>query len=204
MDELLLETDFKIVALVSLMALGPVPSVHSSQDIRLFTNTKGNFIFGKLEQALPSTQKKYAETITRAVLRESAAHAMDPLFVFALVQQESGFSISKIGEVGEVGLMQVRPETAQWVSKKYGIPYDGSALFDPAVNIKFGTAYLGYLKSRYESKDHLFVPAYNMGIRGLHKALLRGNTPVDYLEGVRSKYSRLKKEFRHHAIANAV
>lgn len=52
---------------------------------------------------------------------------------------ESDYKADRIGGVGEIGLMQVRPTTAAMMG------FQGSAadLADPATNIHYGAAYLG-------------------------------------------------------------
>jgi hypothetical protein len=52
----------------------------------------------------------------------------------ALVQVESNFDPQKVGADGEIGLTQIKPQTAR------GLGFAGSsrALFDPAINLKWG------------------------------------------------------------------
>jgi Transglycosylase SLT domain len=52
---------------------------------------------------------------------------------------ESGYDPAAIGTVGEIGLMQVRPETAAML----GFKGDLTELARPEVNIHYGVAYLG-------------------------------------------------------------
>ena len=52
---------------------------------------------------------------------------------------ESDYRPDRIGDVGEIGLMQVRPATAAMLGFK-GPP---GALADPATNIHYGATYLG-------------------------------------------------------------
>jgi hypothetical protein len=54
------------------------------------------------------------------------------------VQVESAYNPYAVGGVGEVGLMQVRPETAAMLGHRGGT----TELFDPAVNIRYGVTYL--------------------------------------------------------------
>lgn len=52
----------------------------------------------------------------------------------ALVKVESGFNPHRVGRDGEIGLTQIKPQTAR------GLGFAGSsrALFDPATNLKWG------------------------------------------------------------------
>ena len=59
--------------------------------------------------------------------------------VDAVMKIESGYRPEMIGGVGEIGLMQVRPATAAMM----GYTGTSAGLADPAVNIHYGTTYLG-------------------------------------------------------------
>ena len=58
--------------------------------------------------------------------------------VDAVMKIESDYGPDRIGDVGEIGLMQVRPTTAAMLGFR-GLPGE---LADPATNIHFGTLYL--------------------------------------------------------------
>lgn len=59
--------------------------------------------------------------------------------VDAVMDIESGYDPMRRGDVGEIGLMQVRPATASML----GFHGDDAKLAQPATNIHYGTAYLG-------------------------------------------------------------
>jgi soluble lytic murein transglycosylase len=82
---------------------------------------------------------KYAELV-RAGLEGTG---IEPEFVFSLIRQESFFDPAAVSRAGAVGLMQVLPETARGLAAKLGeTAPPRERLFDPAVNIRYGTAYL--------------------------------------------------------------
>jgi hypothetical protein len=75
----------------------------------------------------------------RALLRREAAKTGLPFDIAdAVMAIESGYDPSVIGTVGEVGLMQVRPETAAML----GFSGDAAELAKPEVNVHYGVAYL--------------------------------------------------------------
>ncbi|MCB0340492.1 MAG: transglycosylase SLT domain-containing protein, partial [Bdellovibrionales bacterium] len=49
----------------------------------------------------------------------------DPLFVTAVIQSESGFNRSARSPLGAMGLMQVMPLTAKYISSRRGIDWKG-------------------------------------------------------------------------------
>jgi soluble lytic murein transglycosylase-like protein len=70
--------------------------------------------------------------------REARAEGIPPEVAAAVIHVESRFRPDRIGGVGEVGLMQVRPMTAALLGFK-GAPHE---LFKPETNIELGVRYL--------------------------------------------------------------
>ncbi|MBM3270312.1 MAG: transglycosylase SLT domain-containing protein [Candidatus Sericytochromatia bacterium] len=95
---------------------------------------------------------------------ESAArqNGLDPLFFAALVKQESYFDPRSRSWVGAMGLAQLMPFTADWVSRQ--IPGPRKPLTDPAYNLKLGTWYLAYAGRIFENQPILATAAYNAGV----------------------------------------
>jgi hypothetical protein len=73
-----------------------------------------------------------------AVRIEAERQGLPPDVADAVVQVESAYNPFAVGGVGEVGLMQVRPETAAMLGHRGGL----TELFEPATNIRYGVAYL--------------------------------------------------------------
>ena len=86
---------------------------------------------------------------------------LNPLLVTALVRQESRFEPDIQSVVGAVGLMQVMPETGEWISAQIG--QDDYTLSKPADNVKFGTWYLDFTHSTYNDNSLYAVASYNAG-----------------------------------------
>ncbi|MEL6553272.1 MAG: transglycosylase SLT domain-containing protein [Cyanobacteria bacterium J06621_11] len=86
---------------------------------------------------------------------------LNPLLVTALVRQESRFQPDIQSVVGAVGLMQVMPETGEWISAQIG--QDSYSLSKPADNVKFGTWYLDFTHSTYNDNSLYAVASYNAG-----------------------------------------
>ena len=76
----------------------------------------------------------------RLIARAEALKAGLPFdLVDAVMKVESDYSPGRVGDVGELGLMQVRPGTAAMLGFR-GAPGE---LSSPAVNIHYGALYLG-------------------------------------------------------------
>lgn len=88
-----------------------------------------------------------------------------PLLV-AQARQESNFNPSARGQAGEIGVMQIKPSTAQMPG--FGVqPADPASLSDPRTNIMFGARYLAGRAGRGDWNDAGFVDralgSYNGG-----------------------------------------
>ena len=65
---------------------------------------------------------------------------------------------------GAVGLMQLMPDTGEWIAKKLSIEsYTDELLLQPSVNIRMGCWYLRFLLDRYDENRDLALAAYNAG-----------------------------------------
>ncbi len=111
-----------------------------------------------------------AKSFTETLLRVSKNHSYDPIFILAVIQTESSFKAGAIGSAGEIGLMQIKPDTAKWICEKNNIEWRGAqALKDPEYNILVGAHYFHYLKNTLKSKGMKYINAYNMGLGSLKR-----------------------------------
>jgi soluble lytic murein transglycosylase len=99
---------------------------------------------------------RYADTIREA----SEENDLEPAFVAAVIYTESRFRPDVRSHKEAYGLMQLLPQSANFIQRKSGIEGD---FRDPKVNIKLGTWFLGYLNDRYAGDERLMLAAYNSG-----------------------------------------
>lgn len=82
--------------------------------------------------------------------------------VYGVTRQESAFVPSERSWADAFGLMQMIPEKAIELSKKYAIPYrDYNDLYNPEINLEMGTALLKDLREKFKFKFVQSVAAYN-------------------------------------------
>ena len=94
-----------------------------------------------LDQALnPKNIDASTRGFYRALIkREAEKNGLPSDIADAVAAIESGYDPGAVGGVGEIGLMQVRPETAAMM----GFKGDAAELAKPDVNIHYGVTYLG-------------------------------------------------------------
>ena len=148
-----------------------------------------------VEKRLPKGYKALSFAVTEAILKESKKHKLDPYFVMAVISGESSFNPEAIGPVGEIGLMQIRPETGEWMAEKIGVSWNGDrTLRNPVENIRLGTAYLAWLREKFDKDGQLYLAAYNMGAKSVKRALGRKIRPKDYPKHVMKRYLAFYEE----------
>ncbi len=147
-------------------------------------------IYKRLESKLSLQWKGRARSIASAVILESSRYNFDPVFVLAVIQTESKFNPLTVGQHGEIGLMQIKPETAKWIAHKFNISWkDEKDLKNPEMNIKIGSAYLSYLREKFDTKPKKYVSAYNMGPKALRRILSQNLNPTEYNSLVMKHYA---------------
>ncbi len=148
-----------------------------------------SFVHRIVRRKLKGQWKRQADRVARQILLESRKYGFDPLFLMAVIQNESSFKPTVVGPVGEIGLMQLRPSTGKWMAQKISLPWRGkSTLRDPVMNIRLGAAFLHYLRKRFDHHGRLYLAAYNMGARNVKQALRRNIWPKIYPSRVMRHY----------------
>jgi soluble lytic murein transglycosylase-like protein len=124
-----------------------------------------------------------------AIVTESRRSGIPMELVLALIQVESSGNAFAVSSVGAIGLMQLRPSTAEEVAAQLGIRWTGAAmLFEPVTNVRLGVEYLRQLVERYGSVSTALA-AYNWGPGRIGNRLRRGETiPAHYADKVIAKY----------------
>lgn len=106
----------------------------------------------------------YPKEYTQYVEKYAREYKVDENLIYAVIDTESNFNEEAVSPVGAVGLMQIMPETFDWLLEIQGRQgeYSHEDLFSPDVNIEFGTYYLSMLLDSFESEGTA-VAAYNAG-----------------------------------------
>ena len=90
-------------------------------------------------------------------------YGLVPYFVAAIIHTESGFVPEAVSGAGAIGLMQIMPETGEWIAGKLGLEnFSSDNLLDPETNIEMGCWYLQFLQERFDTLP-VMMAAYNAG-----------------------------------------
>ncbi len=98
-------------------------------------------------------------------------YGIDPYFVLAIIKAESSFNPKAVSNKGAKGLMQIHPDTGEWIAKNIGLDgYKEDVLLDPEINVRMACWYLNNLNKQF--KDPVSVlAAYNAGSGNVKKWL---------------------------------
>lgn len=135
-------------------------------------------------------------------------YKIDPYLVVAIINVESGFDKEAKSSKDARGLMQIAEQTGEWGAKELKIDnYQKENLFEPKLNIEFGTWYLQRLGKAFDGDLNLILAAYNGGSGNVNKWLKDKNYSKDgksldkipfeetenYVNRVNSNYKIYKK-----------
>ena len=124
---------------------------------------------GLLRNGAPQTKRLlrvlYPFPHRELVTREARERDIDPIFLAALIRQESAFTPRIHSPAGAIGLMQVMPATGRALARSQGIRGFTSASLETAeINLHLGTRFWLDMERRYaDGKLPLVLSAYNAG-----------------------------------------
>lgn len=112
----------------------------------------------------PSVQRlRYPLLFRELVLQEAERAQLPPSLVAAVILQESEFHPAACSPVGARGLMQLMPETAEWIHQALELRPGKPDLLEPTTNVRLGSTYLSYLRDRFAHQEVAVLAAYNAG-----------------------------------------
>ena len=106
----------------------------------------------------------YPLEYTDLVNKAAKEYNLQPALIYGVIHTESRFNPDAGSSVGAVGLMQIMPETFDWLQEKRGEAgkYTTEDLYTPSVNIDYGSYLLRYFLDYY-GNEKCAVAAYNAG-----------------------------------------
>ena len=135
-----------------------------------------------------AVSSKQLNRLSQLIVTLARRYSLHPRLILAIIKAESHFDTWAVSPKGALGLMQIQPETAEWLvqqmrhsQKKVGqgthyssksldslcfldsSSWSSIALFDPEVNLTLGVRYLALLRKRYNGDLKAMLSAYNGG-----------------------------------------
>ncbi|MFZ4794185.1 MAG: lytic transglycosylase domain-containing protein [Blastocatellia bacterium] len=127
--------------------------------------------------------------LDQLIVQSATRYRLDPLLIYLVMREESGFNYRAVSRVGARGLMQLMPATA----RQLGI----RNIHNPIENVEAGTRYLRGLLETFGGDVNLALAAYNAG----ESAVMRYGRRIPpyeetrrYVWRINTAYRRLKGE----------
>jgi len=141
---------------------------------------------------------RYPMKYEQIVRGHARNYELDPALLAAVIYQESKFRSDAKSSSGAIGLMQLQPETAKGIAiRTGGSRFQTSDLYNPEINVRYGSWYLRHLLDKYED-ERTALAAYNAGQRNVDEWRAQGKEIqfsetreyVDRVEHLKGVYAR--------------
>jgi soluble lytic murein transglycosylase len=105
-----------------------------------------------------------------------------PYYLYAIMQKESGYDPHVVSYADAIGLLQMIPATTRRVAPLLGMTYTDDLLYDPELNVKVASWYIGNLLQKFRGQIPLAAGSFNSGPRPVMRWLdQHGTRPMDEL-----------------------
>jgi soluble lytic murein transglycosylase len=123
---------------------------------------------------------RYPRPFQDAVIRATEFAAVPADWIYGVMRQESLYRKDAVSRADARGLMQMRPATAAAVARRWHVsPPRSDNLFDPAIAVPLGAAYLREMLDRFAGQLGLSLAAYNAGPVPVARWLPSSNMDAD-------------------------
>jgi len=141
-----------------------------------------------LSDRLPKTDSTlpllYPAGYRKLICDAAGSHKIDPLWLHAIIWQESKYNPLARSGASARGLMQFIPETARSVALSVGMPpVSVENLYDPAVSIQLGAAYWASLMQKLKSPE-MALAAYNGGPDNVQRWMSKSSDPELFVSDI--------------------
>jgi soluble lytic murein transglycosylase-like protein len=178
---------------VAVEAMGAAEEAESASDALEFASLAvGNRDACPADAVPPAVWQRLFPVPSGGLVREAAEEQrLDPRFVAAVIRQESGFRPTAVSSAGARGLLQLMPAVGREWARRLGMSdFDDEQLFEPAVNLRLGTAYLRALQDRFPFPSAALA-AYNSGPARVQRWLSYGPSEEAFVERIPIPETRL-------------
>ena len=143
--------------------------------LKLYFNHLGVISRGVAEEEL--ARIAFPIEIIDLIKRTKGPGSADEFLVAAIMREESTFNPRAISRTGAVGLMQIMPDTGDFIAMKTRAgKVNREALLRPELNIRFGSWYLGYLARKFDNNLVFTIAGYNAGPKAVKRWVKNGGS----------------------------
>jgi peptidoglycan lytic transglycosylase len=141
---------------------------------------------------------RYPLEYKNIVLGHAENYNLDPALIAAVIYRESHFDPDAVSSSGAIGLMQLLPDTAEGIAELAGFVV--SDLYEPEINVRYGSFYLRRLLTKYDGDEALALAAYHAGQGNVDRWLARGGRiefaeTREYVDDVLELQERYRKAY---------
>jgi soluble lytic murein transglycosylase len=141
---------------------------------------RGAFALPPFGAARPWWENFYPLAYRALVEKYESLAKNPPYYLYAIMWKESGFNPHDVSYADAIGLMQMIPPTTQRVAPKLGLRYTDDLLYDPELNVRVGSWYVGSLAEKFKQQIPIAAGSFNSGPKPVMKWLDRhGERPID-------------------------
>lgn len=146
-----------------------------------------------LTEHMKDLSENRIDVLSHNLVRLSDAYEIPAGLILSIIKVESDFQPWAISPRGALGLMQLMPETGQWIASRYAMKWDGpTTLLDEEMNTEFGVRYLAYLKDKYGGDLRKMLSAYNRGPAKVDEDVNEGRSlTLEYYTKIQSYVPKL-------------
>ncbi len=151
----------------------------------------------------------YARGYRRLVENYAHQYGLTSNLIYSVIQEESRFRPEARSRMNAIGLMQIIPGTGKRIAESTGFfPFKQKHLYDPDINIGFGSFYLESLIQQFQGNIPLALAGYNGGPHNVTKWLSNSDwEEIDqFVEDIPFQETReyVKKVLNSYAVYNRV
>jgi len=126
----------------------------------------------------------YPDGYRKLICEAAGTYKIDPLWLHAIIWQESRYNPNSRSGASARGLMQFIPETAGAVAASIGMPaLSVENLYDPAISIRLGAAYWSSLMEKLKSPE-MALAAYNGGPDNVQRWISKAADPELFVSDI--------------------
>lgn len=151
------------------------------------------FIIIILGNYKPILKKIFPIQYNQSVIKYSTKYNVDPYIIYSIIRVESKFNPYAKSNKGASGLMQITPQTGEYIAALLNIDmFDESLLYNPDFNIQLGCFYFSKLYSDFNADINCALAAYNGGSGNVTKWISTNDAGEKFLDVNKIPFSETK------------